>query len=342
MLAVVKEHPGPGLSYDAELPVPSPAAGEALLKPLLVGICGTDLHIESWAEPYRDLEAYLPTVLGHEVLAEVVEGEHSSAGERCVALSVYGCGRCELCRSGRSQLCPDARKESLGMARDGGLAELMTLPEDRLLAVPQTVPDEVAALCEPFATAVRAVRTAKGGKPTRIAVLGPGAIGLMVALVAARLNPERLVVVGTESDGDRLNLAEDLGLRTVVSGTDGTDALSDSLGGPADVIFEASGSVRAFEEGLQALGPGGELVVVGMHGEPLAVPSGGFVRRELRLSGSYAAGRRDWEEAIRLVQSEEVDLRPLVGSVFGLDEARSAFRATEAGVTGRTLVRCAS
>lgn len=341
MLAVVKERPGPGLSYDAELPVPSPAAGEALLKPLFVGICGTDLHIESWEEPYRDLEAYLPTVLGHEVLAEVVEGERFSAGERCVALSVYGCGRCELCRSGRSQLCPDARKESLGMARDGGLAELMTLPEDRLLSVPQTVPDKVAALCEPFATAVRAVRSIKEG-PSRIAVLGPGAIGLMVAVVAALWSPKRLVVVGTESDSDRLDLAEDLGMGTAVADADGAKALTDALGGPADVIFEAAGSVRAFKEGLRTLGPGGELVVVGMHGEPLTIPSGGFVRQELRISGSYAAGRRDWEEALRLVQSGEIDLRPLVGPVFKLDEARSAFRATEAGVTGRTLVRCAS
>lgn len=340
MLAVAKEWPGPGLSYETEMPAPVPAVGEVLLRPRLVGICGTDLHIEAWEEPYRDLEVYLPTVLGHEVLAEVVEGENFCAGERVVALSVYGCGRCGLCRSGQTQLCPEARRESLGMARNGGLAELMTLPGDRLLAVPRAVPDKVAALCEPFATAVRAVRGVVDGRPSRVAVLGPGAIGLMVASVAALWKPERLVVAGTESDCDRLELAEELGLQTVIAGAEGARTLTDALGGPADVVFETAGSVRAVEDGLEALGPGGELVVVGMHGEPLPVPPGRFVRRELCLSGSYAAGNQDWKEALRLLRHGEVDLQPLAGPVFGLDEARAAFRATEAGVTGRALVRC--
>lgn len=343
MLAVVKEAPEPGLAFEAQPEAPAPAPGEALLRPLFNGVCGTDLHIESWEEPHHDLRGYLPTVLGHEVLAEVLEAKGFSPGERVVALSVYGCGRCELCYSGAAQLCPKAREESIGMARDGGLAELMTLPEERLLPVPESLPDTVAALCEPFATATRAARSVKHRSSRRVAVLGPGTIGSMVATVAALSEPDRLLVVGTPSDTERLELArEEFGLDTLILGEDSATDIVEALGGPADVVFEAAGSPLALEAGLEALAPGGEMVVVGLQGEPLNVPPGKLVRREISLRGSYAAGPGDWETALGLMGGGEVQLSPLVGPIFDLPEASSAFRATEEGVLGRALVRCSS
>jgi threonine dehydrogenase-like Zn-dependent dehydrogenase len=229
------------------------------------------------------------------------------------------------------------------MARDGGLAEFMTLPEERLLPVADSLPDTVAVLCEPFATATRAASRVEHRNPQRVAVLGPGTIGSMVAVVAELSKPDRLLVVGTPSDTERLELArEELGLETLVAGEDATTDIMEALGGPADVVFEAAGSPQALETGLEALAPGGEMVLVGLQGEPLSVSPGRLVRREISIRGSYAAGPGDWETALGLMSRGEVRLSPLVGPIFDLQEARSAFRATEVGVLGRALVRCSS
>lgn len=342
MLAVVKDHPGSGLCFNAEHPAPRRSAGEALLRPLLGGVCGTDLHIEAWEGPYRDLEPHLPVVLGHEFVAEVIEGERFAPGERVVALSIYGCGSCALCCKGRPQLCPDARQNSLGMSRDGALAELLTLPEERLISIPDEVLEASAAICEPFATAVRAALD-KCRKSSRIAVLGPGMIGLMVAMLGLLSRPELLVVAGTVDDEDRLELAQTLGAATVVlSKGSEAEVLLDALGGPADLVFEASGATEAVETGLRILEPEGTLAVIGIHSQPVPMDLGRLVRGERRVEGSYAAGPRDWEQALGLLREGLVDLGPLVGPIFKLEEAEAAFRATERGVVGRALVRCAS
>lgn len=342
MIAVVKDRPAPGLCFGAEHPAPRRSAGEALLRPLLGGVCGTDLHIEAWERPYRDLGPHLPVVLGHEFVAEVIEGERFAPGERVVALSIYGCGRCALCGKRKPQLCPAARQNSLGMSRNGALAELLTLPEERLISVPEEVPDASAAICEPFATAARAaLEKCRPGQ--RVVVLGPGTIGLMVAMLTLLGRPERLVVAGTEDDEDRLELAQALGAATVVlpRGAE-TESLRDALGSPADLVFEATGATRAVESGLGVLEPEGTLVVIGMHSHPAPVDLGMLVRGERRVEGSYAAGPRDWEQALRLLREGLVDLGPLVGPIFKLEEAEAAFRATERGAVGRVLVRCAS
>lgn len=344
MLAVTKERPAPGLEFGAERPEPRRLPGEALLKPLMAGVCGTDLHIEAWEGPYRDLEPYLPVILGHEFIAEVVEGDDFRPGERVVVISVFGCGACDLCMKGTPQLCPEARSSSLGMARDGGLAELLTVPERRLLTVPEGIPLATAAMCEPFATTVRAVASVEahdGGG--RVAVLGPGAVGLMIALVAALRRPDRLVVAGTERDGERLELARNLGFEAVVLPRDSSSGtLIEVLGGPADVVFEAAGAPEAMMTGLEALSPRGSLIVVGMHDSPVPMDLGGLVRGERRVLGSYAAAPRDWKLALKLLGEASVDLRSLVGPVFDLAESEAAFRATERGVVGRVLVKCAS
>jgi len=303
-------------------------------------VCGTDLHIEAWEGSYRDLAPYLPVVLGHEFVAEVIEGERFSPGERVVAFSIYGCGKCTLCRKGRPQLCSYARQNSLGMSRDGALSELLALPEKRLMSVPPGVPDVAAALCEPFATAVRAaMETCRDAD--RIAVLGPGTIGLMVTMLALLHGPERLVVAGTEGDEGRLELAHSLGADTaVLSPGSEAEGLLDALGGVAEVVFEASGAPEAVEAGFGALAPEGSLLVLGMHSRSVPIDLGTLVRSERHVGGSYAAGSRDWEAALRLLSERLVDLAPLVGPTFPLGEAEAAFRATERGVVGRALVRC--
>jgi threonine dehydrogenase-like Zn-dependent dehydrogenase len=288
------------------------------------------------------LEAYLPFVLGHEFVAEVLESQRFSPGKRVVAVSIHGCGRCPLCLSGLPQLCRAARSDSLGMSRDGGLAELMTIPEKRLFPVPAGVPDEVAAICEPFATSFRAAWTAKDRlSGSRVLVMGPGVIGLMTALVAALEAPERLVVAGLERDKPRLELAKSMGLEVLVLPSDAVgDAVVEAFGGSPDIVYEATGSPRAAEAAFGALAPRGIMVVVGLHDRPIPLNSGTLVRGELTVVGSYAAGIEDWKLALALLEEGRVDLLPLVGPVYELADAEAAFRATEDGVVGRALVRC--
>jgi threonine dehydrogenase-like Zn-dependent dehydrogenase len=227
------------------------------------------------------------------------------------------------------------------MSRDGALAELLALPEERLISIPEEVPDASAALCEPFATAARAALD-KCRTGCRVAVLGPGTLGLMVAMLGLLSQPELLVVAGTEEDEDRLELAQTLGASTVaLSPGSETEALFDALGGPANLVFEASGAAVAVKAGLEVLEPEGALVVIGMHSQAVPMDLGTLVRGERRVEGSYAAGIRDWKQALNLLRERLVNLDPLVGPTFALDEAKAAFRATERGVVGRALVRCA-
>jgi len=342
MKAVVKKVAGPGLGFGVEHPEPQRRQGEALLRPLVAAICGTDLHIEAWEGPYQDLEAHLPFVLGHEFVAEVVEGDAFVPGQRVVAVSINGCGGCPTCLSRQPQLCEEARSDSLGMSRNGALAELMTLPEGRLFPVSEQVTNEVAAMCEPFATSYRAAMTAGSRlKGSRVLVLGPGVIGLMVALVASLEEPERLVVAGLERDRPRLDLAESLGLNVAVLPDDTqADDIRQVLGSKPEVIYEATGSPRAAATGLHSLATQGMLVAVGIHDRPVPVDSGVMVRRELSMVGSYAAGLADWERSLELLERGLIDLRPLAGPVYSLSESEAAFRATENGVVGRALIRC--
>lgn len=332
MKAFVKTGTRPGEVVIEEVPRPEPGPGEVLLRVASCGVCGSDLHAFDadpgfeWVRP--------PIVLGHEFSGTVEEVgpevTEASAGDRVVAVAIQGCGRCEVCEAGSTQLCPD--RVAVGLSRDGGMAGYAVVAARHLIAVPEGLGLDVAALGEPLAVAAHAVNARSGIRPGhKVVVSGPGPIGIFCAMLARTTGAEVLLTgVGADSDF-RLPAAERAGLRTAnLSDAPLEEHLGGEFGGAPDAWIESSGSVRALDSAIKSVRPGGTLVVVGLYAGEMIFPTNLAVRRELNLLFSYSCNRADYETALELLAGGEIDPSPLL-SKYPLGDAPEAFETVRAG-----------
>jgi L-iditol 2-dehydrogenase len=284
------------------------------------GICGTDLHILD-----GEYETAVPVTMGHEVSGEVVEvGEGVDdgwLGARVVSETYFStCGRCEHCRAGRINLCPE--RQSIGTHVDGAFAPRLHVPVRNLHRLPDWLDGHVAALAEPLAcvchSLLEAVVVHAGDA---VVVTGPGPVGLLAGQVA-RAAGGRVHVRGTPTDGLRLEAARALGFETSTT-EDG--ALE------ADVVVECSGSEAAMAFCLAAARRGGRYVQIGLAGRPVTVPLDLICFRELTITSGFASTPSSWAKALALLESRSVDLEPLLSAVVPLEDWERAFAATRAG-----------
>ncbi|ABG04551.1 Alcohol dehydrogenase GroES-like protein [Rubrobacter xylanophilus DSM 9941] len=339
MKAFVKTGSRPGEAGVAELPAPRPGPGEVLLRVAACGVCGSDVHAFRSDPGFEWIST--PVTLGHE-FAGTVEAlgpgvERVAPGDRVVAVAIQGCGRCELCLAGLTQLCPD--RVAVGLSRDGGMAEYAVMPEGHLVSVPEGLDLTLAALCEPLSVAVRAVDARAGIAPEgKVVVSGPGPIGILCAMVA-RLRGADVLLTGIGQDAEvRLPAAERAGIRAAnLSEASLEEHLRDAFGRPPDVWIESSGSVRALESALESVRAGGTVVVVGIYAERLNLFPTDAVRRELSLLFSYSCNLADYRTALELLASGDLDLGPLI-STHRLEEAPDALEAVAAGRTVKAVL----
>src|SRR5215210_4230908 len=215
MKAFVKTGHRPGDAGVREVPVVSPGPGEVLLGVASCGICGSDVHAFRSDSGFEWVTT--PVTLGHEfsgIVEEVGPGvTRVSPGDRVVAVAVQGCGRCEICLSGATQLCPD--RVAIGLSRDGGMAEYAVMPEQHLVPVPEGLDLAVAALGEPLSVAVHTVDTRAEIRPgQRVVVSGPGPIGVLCGVLARHREAEVLLTGVDRDSASRLPAAERAGLST--------------------------------------------------------------------------------------------------------------------------------
>jgi L-iditol 2-dehydrogenase len=318
-----------------EVPEPKPEPGWVVLEVTYAGICGTDLHIA-----HNSFPSWPPVTLGHEFCGRVAvvgaEVDGWSPGDRVVCEPhSLACGRCHLCRRGHAELCP--HKRSPGWGIDGGMAARVAVPAHLLHRVPDTVSDLAAALCEPTAIAVTAAERMPVEPGSTVAVLGPGAVGLLAAMVARACGAGRTVVVGRASSRPRLELARRLGLEAWdASQADLARWALDATGGRGlDLVLECSGAADAVAAGIAALRRRGRLCVLGMSGRPtLEVPWDLAMQRALDVSFSLSSSFTSWDGALALLASGAVDPTPLA-TVFPLAGWEDAFAA----IADRTVVK---
>lgn len=329
MKAFVKTGHAPREGGIKEIPTRAPSYGEARVKVDSCGVCGSDLHAYASDPGFEWVK--IPVTLGHEFSGTVEEvGESVSGiegGDRVVAIAIQGCGECDLCRAGSTQLCAD--RVSLGLDLDGGMAEYAVMPARHLVTVPPELDLGIAALCEPLAVAVHAVNARSDVKPGgTVVVSGPGPIGLLCALVA-RLAGARVLVTGLGADSKRrLPVARLAGLRTADLGEASLEEhLLKELGtAQPDLWIESSGSVRALGSALDSVRPGGNVTVVGLYPEDLTFFPTVAVRREIGVNFSYTCNHPDYRTALELLASGSVDPGPLI-STYPLERAPEAFEA---------------
>ena len=308
-------------------PKPVPSAGEVLVKVVKASLCHTDVIIRVGLAGH----VRYPVVPGHE-FAGVVEScgdgvKRIKPGDRVGVQTVLACGQCSACRNGDNMACENY--DELGSKRDGGFAEYCAIPERNLYLLPDHVSLEEGALLEPLANAVSAVRQAGIKCGERVVVIGPGPVGLLAVQVAKLANPSVVVLVGTRDE--RLALGKSLGADEVVNikQAESVDLLKRMLKGKgADVVIECAGNAGSMELAMDILGWRGRIAVEGIFGtqETVAIsPYQLLLCRAATIVGVCGWLISDFNRALDLISTEQVDCKPLITHTFPLDQWEAAF-----------------
>ena len=242
----------------ADQPDPTPAPGEVVLKTAACGICGSDLHITEDPAPFGVGSGY---VLGHEIAGEVVAIGAAvtglKPGDRVAVVPMRGCGACPSCLAGDPARCPDM--DLIG----GGYAEYVSVAERQCRILPDDVPTTDGALAEPLSVALHCIVRA-GMKPgDRVAIIGAGPIGLLVAFWARRLGAARVVMADIHTHQRDRALA--LGATDfALSGDRLAENLADLCDGPPDIVFECVGKPGLLQAASEAVRLQGKVIGVGL------------------------------------------------------------------------------
>ncbi|RVU25478.1 L-idonate 5-dehydrogenase [Streptomyces antnestii] len=308
-----------------ELPTPEPGRGQALVAVRYGGVCGSDLHY--WRHGgVGDFRLQEPMLLGHEVVGTVVAyGDGATGPAPGTPVAVHPatpCGTCPECVDGRRNVCRDTRY--LGSAArtphvQGGFAARIAVPAGQLRALPDGLPLDQAALAEPLAVALHAVRRAGDVRGRHVLVTGAGPIGCLV--VAAARAAGAAHVTATDLLPEALRYAELAGADTLVRADDPEDK-----GWPdqVDAAVEASGVAAGLDSCLRHVRRGGVVVQLGML-PPGQSPFAGnlVVSREIELRGAFRFDT-EFDDALRLL-AREPGLADLISAVVPVADAESAF-----------------
>jgi len=310
-------------------------ADECLVEVDYAGLCGSDAGIYEFESAFERMN--LPTVIGHEYAGRVVEAGESvskfAVGDRVVERPIRGCGECYQCEIGEENVCQNS--VITGVDHDGAYERYIAVPERALHPVPDGVSQKHAATVEPTSIGARAViENSRVGPGDRVLVEGPGPIGLLTAQIADAQGGN-VVVSGVGPDADyRLPLAEELGFEAVNIAEDNMDAVreerTDGVG--YDVVFDTTGHPSGLPSAVEQVRKGGQIVLVGQTGETTMEYSP-LVRSEIDLQCSYASMYQDFERALRMINSGDVDSETFIDDRFSLTEADEAFEAFVAGET---------
>ena len=329
MKAVAKTARGPGNVELIDARVPQAVDGHVVVEVRAAGICGTDLHIYHDEYPSNP-----PVILGHEVagvVAEVGDGVTScSPGDRVTSETYfYVCGSCEFCRDGYPNLC--AERLSIGSGVNGAFAKYIVVPALNVHRLPQKVDDLAGALTEPLACCVHALEHTRVEPGNVVVVSGPGTIGLLMSQVANAAGAQ-VVVLGTAVDSRRLELARELAAAVTIN-VEENDTVQTVLeltaGIGADVVFECSGVGAAAQTALKLVRRHGRYAQVGLFGRPITWDLQQVALKEIRVTGSFATVPSAWRKAVRLMESGQVQTRPLVSHVLPMTQWEEAFRIFE-------------
>ncbi|HEY6628531.1 MAG TPA: alcohol dehydrogenase catalytic domain-containing protein [Acidimicrobiia bacterium] len=292
-----------------EAPVPDPGPGEVLIRVLAMGLCGSDAH---WFREGGIGDATIPqggVIPGHEFCGVIESGPRQ--GERVAIDPAIPCLECEECARGKLNLCLRMRFAGHG-STDGALRRHLVWPERCLVSLPDSVPDDEGALLEPLGIALHATDLGDVGVSDATGVIGCGPIGLLV--ISALFAQGVKTILAAELLDHRLAVARELG----------AERWSDDSG--LDVVFDCAGTDESLHTALEALAPGGRVVMVGVpDGDRTSFVASLARRKEASLLTCRRMLPEDLERAAALAGAGEVDLGALITHRFPMSSAHSAF-----------------
>ncbi len=310
-----------GLKLETNYPKPTPKKGEALIKVNTIGICNTDYEITKGYMGYKG-------ILGHEftgVVVEINDENKSLLNKRVVGEINCGCGDCEWCAQGLERHCPN--RSTLGIwQREGCFAEYVCLPVKNLLEIPENVSDDEAVFVEPLAAALEILEQVHIPPYKRVAVLGDGKLGLMIALA---LNAAGLDVVLIGKHENKLQIAKNQGVKTKL--------LADvEIKKEFDFVVEATGSISGFETSLALTKPRGTLILKSTIAASKEFNFAPVVVDEITIVGSRCG---QFAPALRLLESKRIDVKPLISDIFDLDDSIAAFERNKDKSSIKVIVK---
>lgn len=316
--------PEPGKIEYRELELRDPEPGEVLIKVRAAAICGSDLHLFKGKHP----SVTLPSAVGHELAGEIVQTGKSvkgiSAGDRVTVEPVITCGNCYYCRRGAYHLCENISFQY--RKGQGAFSEYFYAPQIRTYKLPDSVSFDEGALIEPLSVALHAVKKSGIAIGQSSAVIGAGAIGLLVSMLLKSITGTKPFI--SDLNEFRVQKAIDLGGQGVFTRR-GEDLLkiimdhTDKLG--VDRAFEAVGMEATLVQALQVIKKGGGVTLLGIFEEQYPkIPVNLFVQREISLSGSQGYAW-DFQDSINLVNEGKIKLSELITTRLPLNQLQHGF-----------------
>ncbi len=338
MKALVKAKPEEGLWME-NVPVPETGPNDVLIRINKTAICGTDVHIWNW-DDWAAETIPVPMVVGHEFCGEIVElgsaANRYEIGQRVSGEGHIVCHTCRNCRAGRGHLCRNSR--GVGVHRQGAFAEYLCLPQENVVPIPDDIPDEIAAIFDPFGNAVHtALSFDLIGED--VLVTGAGPIGIMGALVAQRAGARKVVI--TDINPMRLELAKSMGVQHVANtAEEGIDEVMNRIGMSEgfDVGLEMSGAAPAMRDMVHYMNNGGKIALLGIAPKGFAIDWNEVIFKMLKIKGIYGREMFEtWYKMIGLVQGG-LDLTPLITHRLDIDDFAQGFAEMRAGRAGKVVL----
>jgi alcohol dehydrogenase/L-iditol 2-dehydrogenase len=335
--AVVNFAPEKGSVEIREIAVPVIGDDDVLLEVVNVGVCGSDLH--QWTADHSWPVNY-PVVLGHEfggLIAAV--GKNVSVwkeGDRVVSETAAIINpNSPMSKTGLYNLDPD--RKGFGYGVNGAMTRYVRVPARCLHKVPTQLSFEEACLTEPCCVAYNSVAVNSSVKPgDRVIVIGPGTIGILCAAVA-RICGAEVAVVGLESDKLRLDIAKQYGCEPIIG--DATEWAKNRDGLGADLIVDAAGASVTLKMALQWVRPNGQITKVGWGPQPLGFSLDPLVQKNVTLKGSFSHNWPIWERVIALLASGSLNVKPIIGGVWAIDQWKEAFEKMHHGEVVKSVLK---
>ena len=310
-----------------DIPIPVPGKDEALIKVIRAGVCGSDITVYKG----KHMTATVPTVLSHEILGRIEslpEGYDGpfTVGQRVLMNPIISCGKCAACRRGLPHVCENLKL--LGIHVDGGFAEYTKVGVDKLVAIDDDFPDEVAILGEPFAVGAHVMVNSDIQPGDKIFISGGATVGLYIAVFAKAAGAERVII--SEINEPRRQFVESMGIETInPENTDAMDLMREVTDGGFDIVYDTSGAPSCILQMPDLCRCGGKLLSLGLCKVSF---------KEIRLIGNRLYSQQDFEAGVRFLEDnwKALHLDRMVTDRLGLTEIN---RAIEMMLHGKNICK---
>lgn len=336
-IAVVNFAPKKGSVEIRDIKMPAIGDDEILLEVANVGVCGSDLH--QWTADHSWPVNY-PVVLGHEFGGHIValgkgvknwkEGD-AVVSETAAVINAQS----PLSRQGLYNLDPE--RKGFGYGVNGAMTKFVKVPARCLHSIPENLSFEQACLTEPCSVAYNAVVLNSNIKPgDRVIVLGPGTIGILCAAIA-QLCGAQVALVGLKKDAERLSAAKQYGCDIIVD--DATEWALERDGLGVDCVIDAAGVSETLNLALKWVRPNGHITKVGWGPRPFNHSLDPLVQKNVTLQGSFSHNWPIWEKVLSLLASGRLDVRPIIGGIWPLEQWNEAFEAMHSGKVVKSILK---